>query len=74
MKEIVGARIGTIITNDAHTIAAALEHNLVMDLLDRQRMQWMAAMDLGVHWEAMANSPTLFCINSAGDVVAPSAV
>lgn len=66
MKEIVGARIGTLITNDRRTIADAVEQNAVTEFLDRKRMRFMAAMDLGRNWELMANGQTLFCIDDDG--------
>ena len=66
MKEIVGAKIGTLITNNRKTIAEAVERNAVTEFLDRQRMQFMAAMDLGRNWDLMANGPTLFCIDDDG--------
>ncbi len=67
MKEIVGARIGTLITNDRRTIADAVERNVVTEFLDRKRMRFMAAMDLGRNWELMANGQTLFCIDDDGN-------
>ena len=72
MKEIVGARIGTLITNNRETIADAVERNAVTEFLDRQRMQFMAAMDLGRRWEVMANGPTLFCIDDDGKPQPPN--
>ena len=62
MREIVGARIGNTITNDAKQICAAIEAGLVREYLDRQSMQLMAAMDLGEHWKRMAEGPTLFVV------------
>jgi hypothetical protein len=66
VKEIVGAKIGTLITNNRRTIAEAVERNAVTEFLDRERMQFMAAMDLGRNWELMASGPTLFCIDADG--------
>jgi hypothetical protein len=66
MKEIVGARIGTLITNHRGTIAEAVRRNTVTEFLDRQHMQLMAGMDLGRNWELMANGPTLFCLDENG--------
>jgi len=67
MKEIVGCRIGNIITNNREIIINAVEQNAVTEYLDRQRMQFMAVMDLGRNWELMANGPTLFCIDNDGN-------
>ncbi len=66
MKEIVGARIGTLITNNPRTIAEAVERKDVTEFLDRKRMRFLAAMDLGRNWELMANGQTLFCIDDDG--------
>lgn len=66
MEEIVGARIGTLITNNRQTIIEALERNAVTEFIDRRRMQFMAGMDLGRNWELMATGPTLFCIDAEG--------
>jgi len=66
MKEIVGAKIGTLITNNRRTISEAVERNAVTEFLDRKHMQFMAAMDLGRNWELMASGPTLFCIDDNG--------
>lgn len=61
MKEIVGAKIGTMITNNPKTIAEAFDRGSVTEWLDRKSMQFMALMDLGCNWELMANGPILFC-------------
>lgn len=66
MKEIVGAKIGTRITNDRRLIAEAVSNNTVTEFLDRARMRFMADMDLGRNWELMANGPTLFCMDDDG--------
>jgi len=66
MKEIVGAKIGIIITNNRKTIADAFERGAVTEWLDRKRMQFMADMDLGRNWELMANGPTLFYLDDEG--------
>lgn len=63
-KEIVGAMIGTTITNDRERIAGSLKQ--VTEWLDRPRMELMAAFDLGPKWTAMASGPTLFCIGEDG--------
>lgn len=66
MKEIVGAIIGTVITNDKNAIMAGIQAGTIKEFLDRRRMQLMAACDLGLQWENMANSPTLFCVDDKG--------
>lgn len=70
-KEIVGALIGTSITNDRERIAASLKQ--VTEWLDRPRMELMSAFDLGPKWTAMATGPTLFCIDEYGRVLPPDA-
>lgn len=72
MKEIVGAKIGTMITNNRKTIAEAFERGAVTEWMDRKRMQFMAGMDLGRNWELMANGPTLFCLDDDGKPHAPN--
>ena len=66
MREIVGAMIGTRITNNRLEIINSHNNGTVTEFLDRARMQFMAVMDLGANWELMANSPTLFCIDKNG--------
>ena len=66
MKEIVGAMIGTIITNNPADIIRGLENNTVTRLLSKQEMQLMASFDLGRNWEVMANSRVLFCVDDDG--------
>ena len=73
MKEIVGAKIGTLITNDRSVIAKASHAGDTFELLDRKRMQLMAGMDLGRNWEMMATGPTLFFIDDDGNFHAPNA-
>lgn len=67
MKEIVAAMVGTFITNDPTHIASAIETNTLTEFLDRDRMKFMAALDLGEHWKKLASSRTLFCIDDAGN-------
>ena len=66
MKEIVGAMIGTIITNNPADIIRGLENNTVTRLLSKQEMQLMESFDLGRNWEVMANSRVLFCVDDDG--------
>jgi hypothetical protein len=66
MKEIVGAMIGTIITNNPADIRRGLKSNTVTRLLSKQEMQFMARFDFGKKWEVMANSRVLFCLDDEG--------
>jgi len=68
MKEIVAARIGTLITNHRETIQEAVEKNVHVEFLDRRRMEFMASMDLGERWEALASGPTFFCVDDEGNI------
>ena len=72
MKEIVAAKIGTLITNIPGQIAEAVEANARVEWLDRRHMQLMAAMDLGERWRTLANGKTLFCINDKGEPCSPA--
>ena len=72
MKEIVGAMIGTIITNNPADIIRGLENNTITRLLSKLEMQFMASCDLGRNWEVMANSRVLFCIDDDGKPVPAS--
>jgi len=69
MIEIVGARIGNTITNDRAMILEAVERNRITEFLDRDRMKFMAAMDVGRNWELMASGPTLFCVDENGKAI-----
>lgn len=59
-KEIVAARIGSIITNNHKAIVSALEQNQPIEWLDRKHMQMMDMFDLGIRWHNLAIAPTLF--------------
>ena len=72
MKEIVGAMLGTKITNNPRLIAAAVEAGVVTEFIDRQRMRFMAACDLGQRWKRMADGPTFFCIDDEGNIHPPT--
>jgi hypothetical protein len=74
MKEIVAAKIGTLITTERKAIIAALDANADVQFLDRRHMQLMAGFDLGPQWTALANAPTLFCVGADGKPCAPSPV
>lgn len=67
-REIVGAKIGGTITNSPAHIAAAIESGMRIEWLERKRMKFMAACDLGINWEKMANGPTLFDINISQNI------
>ena len=69
MSKIVGARIGNTITNDRAMIIEAIDHNRVTEFLDRDRMKFMATMDQGHYWEAIASGPTLFCVDESGKLI-----
>lgn len=73
MKEIVAAQIGTLVTNNPRTILEATEKNTISEFLDRKRMEFMAAMDLGERWQKLADGPTLFCMDEAGKIFPPNA-
>jgi len=66
MKEIVGAKIGSIITNNRETIKYHFNQGTSMEWLDRHRMELMVNMDLGINWVSMAKGPTLFCLDDEG--------
>ena len=72
MVEIVGAKIGTIITNKKDEIYKAIQNNTITEFLDRTRMQFMAACDFGLNWVKMANGPTLFIIDDNSNPQAPN--
>ena len=67
MREIVGAKIndGTF-TNSLQKIIAAAKAGRLVEVYDRQQMQFMADCDLGRNWDLMANGPTLFLISTDG--------
>ncbi len=67
MREIVGAKIGTTITNNPQKISEAVKAEAVTEWLDRERMEFMAFMDSGERWERMASGPTLFCLDREGN-------
>lgn len=67
MREIVGAMIGTTITNNVKAIILAVEHvPKKVKFLDKEHMKFMSACDLGINWDNMANSPVLFVIEDNG--------
>lgn len=63
-KKIVGAKIGTVITNRPSDIVWALDSGRNdIEFLEQERMQLMGALDLGRNWEAMARGPVLFILD-----------
>jgi len=64
MLEIVGAKIGDIITNNPAEIIAAVEQDREIIWLSRIRMQAMSKADLGIIWDKMAESLTLFILDN----------
>jgi len=50
-------------------IIEAIDHNRVTEFLDRDRMKFMATMDQGHYWEAIASGPTLFCVDESGKLI-----
>lgn len=53
-----------IVTNDLKMVLDAMRHDQVKDYLSRQRMQFMAMFDLGPRWKRLAESETLFIIDT----------
>jgi hypothetical protein len=70
-REIVAAKIGTLITTNRTHILSAIELKLDVQFIDRLHMEMMAAMDLGPQWKALAEAPTIFRIDPEGRPVAP---
>jgi hypothetical protein len=67
MIEIVGAMInGGTVTNNLMEIAKAAKDNRIDEFYDRKHMQFMAELDLGRNWEAMASGPALLLIGDDG--------
>ena len=60
MRGIVGALVGTVVTNQLSGIIEAAGAGTIRRLLSKQEMQFMAAWNLGPRWKAMAESPVLF--------------
>lgn len=70
--EIVGALIGTKIYCDIATIRTLLEEtDAPWELITRERMQFMAACDMGKRWSDAAQWPTLFLRDRAGNLSWP---
>ena len=63
VKEIVGAKIGSIITNSLETMKKAAIDGVDIQLLSRQEMSFMSGCDLGINWDKMAQGDTLFLFN-----------
>ena len=71
MKEIIAAKIGTLITTNPKQIADAIYHNAKVEFIDRTRINFMVACDMGYNWERLSQSKTLFCIDDDGNPIAP---
>lgn len=67
--EIVGAQIGTLLTTDPKRIAYAIEEGKITDWLDRPRMEFMSACDLGKNWDDLAKAPTLFLLDENNKII-----
>ena len=66
-SEIVAANINNkTITNDPITIREAINLDLSIQFLTRMHMEFMASCDLGIRWENLAKSRTLFIIDQDG--------
>lgn len=67
-RQIVAVMIDGVITTDPQAAMIAL-HRIVnqqaegIDLIDRWRLKFMAACDLGPQWTALANAQTLFALD-----------
>jgi hypothetical protein len=66
MRAIVGAQIGSKITNSVPFIIQAVENGTITRWLSRQEMALMAAFDLGSNWNHMASSQVLFYMDDDG--------
>lgn len=66
---IVGARIGSLITNNIEVIKDALMKNKRIRWLDRCSMEVMSACDLGYNWDCMAKGKILFKVDEYGEIL-----
>lgn len=71
MKEIVAAKLGTVISRSPRQIGDWVQSNQHPEFLERRRFQFMAALDLGSRWKEFAEAPTLFCVDDKGGLHAP---
>ena len=71
MREIVGAMIGTQITNIPKLIFEAVEKGTVKKFVSKREMAFMSSCDLGKNWDDMAKSPVLFVIDDESLEVYP---
>lgn len=72
LREIVAIKYCGMISNKLETIIEVLKSGQSFEMLERVHMQLMAAADLGPRWKALANGPTLFCVDDAGGVYKPT--
>ena len=68
MDEVVAIRAGNKITNSPKEIINIINSGADIELLVRQRMQLMAAFDLGINWNRLATGPTLFMVDDDGNL------
>ena len=66
MREIIAAKIGTIITNDISSIINALSSGTEIRFLSRKEMQFMSACDLGHKWDNLSKAKTILIKNDDG--------
>lgn len=66
MKNIVGAQIGSKITNNRLIIIQAIKDNTITRWLSQEEMKFMSDCDLGKNWDHMASGPVLFCLDDDG--------
>lgn len=57
--EIVAAQIGTHITTDLMAIIAAAKTGNVTRYITKDLAKFMAACDLGINWQRLADAPTI---------------
>ena len=68
-REIVGALIGSTVTNRLPDIIEAAGAGRIRRFLTKQEMEYMASCGLGSKWKVMAQSPVLFIFDDeTGDV------
>ena len=60
--EIVAAMIGTWTTTNREAIVAAAKTGNVTRYLTRKEAKFMAALDLDINWQRLAEAPTIIWI------------
>jgi hypothetical protein len=72
MKDIVGARIGDIVTNDRSVIAAAIDLGTITEWIIRpQRRLRVDTTEIAPCLMVLAKEATLFCLDDEGNVYPP---